>query len=209
MNHVRCFYSPLPPPCTYTTCCSWQTQVTVNGDVIGNFGSQPGSTFTALGIEATGVSSVEFRAQNIRRAEFIEISEVSNIQLPFHARPPISWFSRLAASYLESWPSYVHYFLLWLCPMVYVCGVASSLESLRRLSAAHAPTWHVRATDINSLVTCASTRFETSSLVYYLVATIVLYRRTQRTLRPSKVPQNRRWRDIKSYVVYRWCGSGD
>ena len=59
-------------------CCLGLTQVSVNGESIGRFTSQPGSTFTALGIEMNGVGTLEFEAVGLDSSEWIDISEVSD-----------------------------------------------------------------------------------------------------------------------------------
>lgn len=52
-------------------------QVRINGDVIGEFDSSPGSTFTLLGIEEEDVSSVTLESIGLDEDEWISLLEVS------------------------------------------------------------------------------------------------------------------------------------
>lgn len=51
--------------------------MSINGDVIGEFDSSPGSTLTLLGIEEEEVSSVTLESVGIDESEWISLLEVS------------------------------------------------------------------------------------------------------------------------------------
>lgn len=57
-------------------------QVRINGDIIGTYGSYPGSTFNSLGVEADGVKFVVLESVGIDEDEWISLLEVS-ITVPF------------------------------------------------------------------------------------------------------------------------------
>lgn len=52
-------------------------QVTINGVDIGSFDSNPGSTFTAVGMDADNVSTLSFTPIGIDDDEWISLIEVS------------------------------------------------------------------------------------------------------------------------------------
>lgn len=52
-------------------------QATINGEVIGEFGSSPGSLFNALGIQGVGVETLTLKAVGLGANDWLSFTEVS------------------------------------------------------------------------------------------------------------------------------------
>lgn len=53
-------------------------QVSINGEVIGEFDSHAGATFNALGIQGDGVDRMTFASVNLDEDEWISLLEVGD-----------------------------------------------------------------------------------------------------------------------------------
>lgn len=53
-------------------------QATINGEVVGEFDSSPGSTFTALGIQGVAVETLTLTSVGLAEGDWISFSEVSD-----------------------------------------------------------------------------------------------------------------------------------
>ncbi len=87
--------------CHPRLCASLLPQVKINGDVIGDFGSQ--GVMTSFGVEEDEVLTVAFESIDIGKDEWISLLEVSNARkLPssrgfsIHARRASTWISCVA-----------------------------------------------------------------------------------------------------------------
>lgn len=58
-----------------------RTQVAINGEVIGDFTSYPGSTFNALGIRGVGVNAFSLKHVDVDDAGGISLMEVGYLQI--------------------------------------------------------------------------------------------------------------------------------
>lgn len=55
------------------------TQASINGEVLGRFDSEPGSTYTTLGVGITGVHTLTFKTVGLAEDEWISLNEVSKL----------------------------------------------------------------------------------------------------------------------------------